>query len=220
MTGDEGSVYRRKDGRWVAQYRDARGKVRYVYRKSRGEAKKALRAALADRDEGYVPADKLTVGLYVEGWMEDRRDTVSARTWRVQESMVRNRVNPYIGDVRLCNLTTADVRGMYRSLLLDGLTPSTVGCVHAILKQAMRDAVRDKHIRDNPLENVKAPKQERKEKHVLTPDELRRLLETVRGGRFEGVFYLCSLVGLRIGEALALRYEDVDLERGTGCTRA
>jgi len=220
MTGDEGSVYRRKDGRWVAQYRDARGKVRYVYRKSRGEAKKALRAALADRDEGYVPADKLTVGLYVEGWMEDRRDTVSARTWRVQESMVRNRVNPYIGDVRLCKLTPADVRGMYRSLLSDGLTPSTVGRVHAILKQTMRDAVRDKHIRDNPLEDVKAPKQERKEKHVLTPDELRRLLETVRGGRFEGVFYLCSLVGLRIGEALALRYEDVDLERGTGCTRA
>ena len=220
MTGDEGSVYRRKDGRWVAQYRDARGKVRYVYRKSRGEAKKALRAALADRGEGYVPADKLTVGLYVEGWMEDRRDTVSARTWRVQESMVRNRVNPYIGDVRLCKLTPADVRGMYRSLLSDGLTPSTVGRVHAILKQTMRDEVRDKHIRDNPLEDVKAPKQERKEKHVLTPDELRRLLETVRGGRFEGVFYLCSLVGLRIGEALALRYEDVDLERGTGCTRA
>jgi integrase len=50
---------------------------------------------------------------------------------------------------------------------------------------------------------------------VLTPDELRRLLETVRGGRFEGLFYLCALVGLRIGEALALRYEDVDLERGT-----
>ena len=147
--------------------------------------------------------------------MEDRRDTVSARTWRVQESMVRNRVNPYIGDVRLCKLTPADVRSMYRSLLSDGLTPSTVGRVHAILKQAMRDAVRDKHIRDNPLEDVKAPKQERKEKYVLTPEELRRLLETVRGGRFEGVFCLCSLVGLRIGEALALRCEDVDLERGT-----
>jgi hypothetical protein len=64
----EGSVYRRKDGRWVAQYGDARGKVRCVYRKTRGGAKKALREALQDRDEGYVPADKLTVGLYVEGW--------------------------------------------------------------------------------------------------------------------------------------------------------
>ena len=83
--------------------------------------------------------------------------------------MVRNRVNPYIGDVRLCKLTPADVRGMYRSLLSDGLTRSTVGRVHAILKQALRDAVRDKHIRDNALEEVKAPKQERKEKHVLHP---------------------------------------------------
>ncbi len=211
----EGSVYQRKDGRWVAQYRDAKDKVRYIYRKSKGEARKALREALKDRDDGYVPADKLTVGLYVDGWMAERRNTVSGRTWHVQESMVRNRVNPHIGDVRLCKLTPADVRAMYRRLLSDGLTPSTVGRVHVILKQAMRDAVRDKHIRDSPLEDVKAPKQERKEKNVLTPDELRRLLETVRGGRFEGVFYLCSLVGLRIGETLALRYEDVDLERGT-----
>ena len=81
----EGSVYRRKDGRWVAQYRDARDKVRYVYRKTRGETKKALREALQDRDEGYVPADKLTVGLYVEGWMEDRRDTVKREIREEQE---------------------------------------------------------------------------------------------------------------------------------------
>jgi hypothetical protein len=59
----EGSVYQRKDGRWVAQYRDAKDKVRYVYRKTKAEAKKALREALQDRDEGFVPADKLTVGL-------------------------------------------------------------------------------------------------------------------------------------------------------------
>ena len=210
----EGSVYQRKDGRWVAQYRDAKDKVRYVYRKSKGEARKVLRAALKDRDDGYVPADKLTVGLYVEGWMEERRTTVSGRTWRVQESMVRNLVKPHIGDKRLCKLSPADVRAMYRSLLAD-LTPSTVGRVHAILKQAMRDAVRDKHIRTNPLDDVKAPKQQRKEKDVLTADEVRRLLETVRGDRFECAFYLCALLGLRIGETLALRFEDVDLERGT-----
>jgi integrase len=198
----EGSVYQRKDGRWVAQYGDAKDKVRYIYRKSRGEAKKALRDALRDRDEGYVPAEKLTVGLYLDGWMEERRNTVSGRTWRVQESM-------------LCKLTPADVRGMYRRLLSDGLTPSTVGNVHVILKQAIRDAVRDKHIRSNPLDDVKPPKQQRKEKDVLTAEDVRRLLETVRGGRFKGVFVLAATCGLRIGEILALRYEDVDLERGT-----
>ena len=211
----EGSVYQRKDGRWVAQYRDARGKVRYVYRKTRGEAKKALREALRDRGEGYVPADKLTVGLYLDGWMDERRDTVTPRTWRTQESMLRNRVNRYIGDVLLCKLTPADVRAMYRRLLSDGLTPSTVGRVHAILKQSMRDAVRDKYIRANPLDDVKPPKQQRTEKNVLTADEVRRLLDAVRGDRFECAFVLGTTCGLRIGEVLALRFEDIDWDRGT-----
>src|SRR5919112_6903835 len=126
----EGSVYRRKDGRWVAQYKDARGKIRYAYSMTRSEAKKALREALQDRDEGFVPADKLTVGLYLKEWMEERRNTVSYRTWRVQESLLRNRVKPHVGDKRLCKLLPADVRQMYRRLLLAGLTPSTIGQVH------------------------------------------------------------------------------------------
>jgi Phage integrase, N-terminal SAM-like domain len=108
----EGSVYQRKDGRWVAQYRDAKDKARYIYRKTKGEAKKALREALRERDGGYVPADKLKVGLYLEEWMQERKKTVSGRTWRVQESMLRNRVKPHVGDVRLSKLSPADVRGM------------------------------------------------------------------------------------------------------------
>jgi hypothetical protein len=58
----EGSVYQRKDGRWVAQYKDARGKTRYLYRKSKGEARKALRQALKDRDEGIIPPGKCRSG--------------------------------------------------------------------------------------------------------------------------------------------------------------
>src|SRR5215217_1132336 len=211
----EGSVYQRKDGRWVAQYRDAKDKVRYIYRKTKAEAKKALREALQDRDDGFVPADRLTVGMYLDEWMDERKNTVSARTWRVQESMLRNRVKPHIGNCRLCKLSGKDVRGMYRGLLSDGLTPSTVGNVHVILKQAIRDAVREKYIRTNLLDDVKPPKQTHKEKDVLTADEVRRLLDAVEGDRFECVFYLCSLIGLRIGECLALRFEDIDLERGT-----
>jgi integrase len=79
----------------------------------------------------------------------------------------------------------------------------------------VRDAVQEKRIRTNPLEDVKPPKQSRKEKDVLTPDEVRRLLDAVSGDRFECAFYLCALVGLRIGECLALRFENVDLQAGT-----
>src|SRR5829696_3988296 len=141
----EGSIYQRQsDGRWVAQYRDAKDKVRYIYRKTRQDAKRALREALADRDEGFVPAEKMTVGLYLAEWMDERKNTISARTWRSQESMLRNRVTAHIGDCRLSGLAAKDVRQLYRRLLLDGLTASTIGNLHAILKQSMRDAVRDK----------------------------------------------------------------------------
>src|SRR5215204_1640790 len=211
----EGSVYQRKDGRWVAQYRDAKDKVRYIYRKTRAEAKKALREALQDRDDNIVPDNRLIAGQYLEEWMDERKNTVSARTWRVQESLIRNQVKAHLADYRLCKLSGKDVRRTYRSLLADGLTPSTIGRVHAILKQSMRDAVREKRIRANPLDDVKPPKQTSKEKDVLTPEEVRRLLDAVKGDRFECAFYLCSLVGLRIGECLALRYEDIQFDRGT-----
>ena len=114
----EGSVYQRKDGRWVGQYKDAKGKTRYVYRRTKAEAKKALRAAIKDRDDGFVPADRLTVGMHVDGGMDERKNTVSARTWRVQESIIRCRVKPHIGDKRLCKLVPAELN-------LDGLWASS-----------------------------------------------------------------------------------------------
>lgn len=107
----EGSVYQRKDGRWVAQYRNARGKVRYLYRKTRAEAKKALREALKDRDDNFVPADKITIGLYLDEWLNERRQTVSHRTWRVQESIIRCRVKPHIGSHRLSKLSGKEYVG-------------------------------------------------------------------------------------------------------------
>jgi hypothetical protein len=73
----EGSVYQRKDGRWCAQYRDAKGKVRYIYRKSKAEAKKALREALKDRDDNIIPPSKMTVGMYLDEWIEDVRGTIN-----------------------------------------------------------------------------------------------------------------------------------------------
>ena len=211
----EGSVYQRKDGRWVAQYRDAQDKIRYIYRKTKQEAKKALREALQDRDDGFVPANRLTVGKYLDEWMDERRNTVSGRTWRVQESIIRCRVKPLISDVRLCKLAPSDVRGLYKELIKDGLSPSTVGHVHVILKGSLRDAVRDKRIRTNPMDDVKPPRQDRKAKDVLTSEEVKRLLDAVSGDRYECAFYLLALTGVRIGECLAMTFDCLDLQAGT-----
>ena len=135
----EGSVYQRKsDGRWVAQYMDFKGKTRYLYRKTKREARKALRLALKDRDDGYVPADKLTVGMYLDEWMGERKNSVSARTWRVQESILRCHVKQtHVGSQRLSKLSGRDMTGLYRKMLSNGLAASTISQIHVLTKQAL-----------------------------------------------------------------------------------
>jgi integrase len=211
----EGTVFQRSDGRWCAKYKDARGSWRYLYRKSKGEARKALRAALKDRDEGIVPPSKMTVGVYLDEWLEDMRGTVSHRTWVTREGFVRNHIRPAIGTKKLSTLTADDAGRLYKRKLAEGLATSSVKRIHELLKQGFREAVRLNYISRNPLDDVRPPKQHTREMEVLTLQQVRRLLGTVRGQRWEDVFVLGAACGLRIGEALSLRYEDLDLAEGT-----
>ena len=84
----EGSVYQRKDGRWVAKWKDANGKWCYLYRKTKAEAKKALRQALKDRDDNIVPVGKLKLNDLLNSWLEDMEGTVSRRTLENRQCMV------------------------------------------------------------------------------------------------------------------------------------
>ena len=87
----EGSVYQRKDGRWVVKWKDINGKWRYLYRKSKTKARLALRQALKDRDEGIVPASKMTLNDLLDSWFEDMEGTVSRRTLENRHCAVRGR---------------------------------------------------------------------------------------------------------------------------------
>ena len=148
----EGTVFQRTDGRWCAKYKDARGIWRYLYRKSKGEARKALRAALKDRDEGITPPSKMTVEIYLNEWLEDMRDTVSHRTWLTRGGFVRNHITPAIGTKKLSTLTADDASMLYRRKLAEGLATSSVKRIHELLKQGLREAVRLNYISRNPLD--------------------------------------------------------------------
>ena len=153
----EGSVFKRRDGRFCAKYEDATGKTRYLYRKSKSEAKQALRQALKDRDEGIVPETKKAVGALLDQWLEATRDTVSRRTRVGRECMVRVHLKPSIGNKQLAKLTADDIHAMYRSKLAEGLAPSTVKRLHIILRQALPAKY---------MSNVKPPKVPSKEMEV------------------------------------------------------
>ncbi len=101
----------------------------HLYRKSKGEARKALRQALKDRDEGVSPTS-ITVGAFLDSWLVDMRDVVSYRTWLNHEGIVRLHLQPTIGAKRLTQLTPKDIHRLHKSKLASGLSPGRVRKIH------------------------------------------------------------------------------------------
>jgi len=117
--------------------------------------------------------------------------------------------------VKLKNLTPVHVRGLYREKLQAGLSPRTVQYIHVTLHKALKQAVQDGLIPRNATEAVKAPQVRRQEINPLSAEQVKVLLKTASGDRLEALFVLAIHTGLRQGELLGLKWEDVDLESGT-----
>jgi integrase len=215
----EGSIYRRKDGRWVGQYSvyTATGpKYRYLYGKTRAAVAEKLTKAMADRNGGLIfDAGNLTVGEYLDSWLSDSvRGTVRPSTFERHEGIIRLHIKPSLGRVGLKKLTPAHVRGLHREKLDTGLSPATVRKIHSTLHKALTQAVADGLIPRNAAD-VKAPRPAPEEMQPLSEAEARAFLDAARGDRFEPLYVLAISTGLRRGELLGLRWKDVDLERGT-----
>lgn len=220
----EGSIYEHKRNGVKVGYRGsywvdtAEGpKRRYVTAKTRDGVREKLTKAMADRDGGLIfDAGALTVGDYLGRWLTDSvRDTVRQRTYEGYEHMVERHISPAIGGVRLSKLTPAHVRGLYRQKLDAGLSNRTVRYVHTTLNKALKQAVADGLIPRNVCAAVKAPQPRKAEIRPLNREQVRVLLEAVRGDRLEALYILAVTAGLRQGELLALRrWDDVDLEAG------
>src|SRR5215213_6704770 len=214
----EGSVYRTKNGLWRGSYwvTTAKGlKRRYVSAKTRQQCSQKLTKAMADRDGGLIfEAGHLTVGDYLKRWLKDVEDTVRRSTYEGYEYAIRPHIVPALGRIKLKDLTSAHLRSFYRDRLDSGRAPATVHKLHVVLHKALKAAVADGLIPRNAAAGLKLPRITREEIDPLTEEEARRLLETVRGDRLETLYVLALNTGMRQGELLALKWDDVDLERG------
>jgi len=217
----EGSIYRRKDGRWVGQYTiyTATGpKYRYLYGKTRAAVAEKLTKAMADRNGGLIfDAGNLTVGEYLDRWLSDSvRGTVRISTFERHEGIIRLHIKPSLGRVWLKKLTPAHVRGLHREKLDAGLAPATVCKIHSTLHKALSQAVSDGIVPRNAAD-VKAPRPTPEEMRPLSETEVRAFLDVAResGDRFEALYVLAITTGLRRGELLGLRWDDVSMERST-----
>jgi integrase len=218
----EGSIYpiRDKKGRIIgyrASYwiHTADGpKRRYLSAKKREDVSDKLIEALGSRAQGLVfDAGTLTVWEYLERWLKDSvKDTVRPSTYEVHRHMVEPHIIPALGRLKLKDLNPVHVRHFYREKLDSGLSAATVRKMHRVLRKALKQAVLDGLIPRNVCEAVKPPKVERKEISPLDREQAKALLEAAREDRLEALYVLAIHTGMREGELLGLKWDDVDLE--------
>ena len=217
----EGTIYRRGRG-YCGQYhvlsRDGTKKRRSVYAKTRAEAAEKLAAAVADRDRGLASdAGSLTLSGYLDRYLEDARGRLRPKPFNRAEGLARNHIKPALGRVKLGDLSPAHLRGLYAAKLGCGLSGRTVGYIHVTLYSALKAAVLDGLIPRNPAASVKPPRMDKREMTPLSPAEARALLDTARDmdDRWSAMYVLAVTTGLRQGELLGLRWEDVELGGAT-----
>ena len=221
----EGSIYEHKRNGKKVGYRGAYTvytasgpKRRYVSGKTREQVCQKLTKAMADRDGGFVfDAGSLSVGEYLEWWLKDSvRATVRPSTYEVHRHMIQPHIVPSLGRLKLKDLSPTHVRGFYRDKLDSGLSAATVRKMHSVLRKALKQAVLDGLVPRNVCEAVKPPKVERKEITPLDREQAKALLEAARdaGDRLEALYVLAVHTGMREGELLGLKWEDVDLKHG------
>ena len=218
---NEGSIFQRKDGRWVAllnlgRLEGKRSRKSY-YGETRREVQERLTKALGDIQQGLpVVSERQTVGDYLGWWVVNvAKPTVRPSTWTSYEELVRLHLRPAFEKVVLSKLSPQDVRSFLNERIARGLSTRRVQYLHAVLRAALNTAVKDQLVVRNVAAIIKPPRVIGKEVQPLTPEEARRFLDSIRGNRLEALFTVAISVGLRQGEALGLRWSDVDFESGT-----
>ncbi len=194
-------------------------KRKTVYGKTRAEMRDKLARAIADRADGVVFDDEnMTVAEYLDGWLKgSMRGSVRDSTYDCYEAICRKHIASVLGAKKLSKLTAMHVQGFYRDRLDSGFAPATVHKCHTVLHKALNQAVEWHLVPRNVADAVKPPRPTpRKEMRALSPEAARRLLDAAHevGDRLEALYVLAVHTGMREGELLGLKWEDVDLERG------
>jgi integrase len=186
------------------------------------EARAAEAALVNEFAEGtYIQPTKGTVGEWLEQWLDMRAPDLRPTTHHGYAKVVRRRIIPALGALRLAEITTAEIERWYASLVVAGgvdgrgLSPKTVANTAGVLSIALGDAVRLRLLRHNPASEARLPRRERVEMSAWTEAEAGAFLAAVRGDRLGPIWRVVLATGLRRGELCGLRWVDVDLAAGT-----
>lgn len=216
-----GSIYQRKDGRWAGDVpvpgaaTGKRSKRLTFYGQSPAEVEQKMAEALMRLRRGYVPlSGRMTVGRHLDDWLEAMRPAVRPATWISYEGHVRIHLAG-IHHIPLLRLAPADVRRLMSQLIADDLSATTARNALTVLRMALKQAVNDGLVERNVASLVAPPRIDRDEIRPLTLEQARMLMVAAQDERLEALYVLTLSLGLRMGEALGLRWSHLDLEQNS-----
>lgn len=220
-----GSIRKRSRNSWeltIDLGRDEQGKRRRKFISVTGtknEAQRQLREYLSTIDKGIpLNAEKATVAQWLDRWLKEYVvPNTRQKTVERYEGIIRNHVKPELGNLRLAKLSPSDIQSLEAKLIQAGMAPAGVELVHRVISSALKYAVRMEVLWRNAAQAVTPPKVVRRE--IEPPDvlEVRRILTEAiaQNHPLYAAIHLIAYTGIRRGEALGLRWQDIDLEAGT-----
>lgn len=214
---NEGTIFQRGDGRWVAEVSLGDGRRKTLYGKTKREAREKRDEALRALEQGLpLGDDRQTVAEYLASWLPTIAPTIRPDSLERHRQFVEKHIVPALGRLRLNRLTAQHVQAFYADRLdAGGLSSTTVNHLHGTLHKALDAAVRLDLVPRNVADLVDVPRVRETEIHPLTAEQARALLEGTRDDlRHRALYALALDSGMREGELLALRWSNVDLLRG------
>ena len=211
----EGTVYRRNDGRWVASISLENGKRKSIYCQTQREAIKEVQRANLAKEQGMLSTlSDETLGAFLTSWLQDTaKPNLRLRTYIRYRELMDLHVLPTLGNVKLQKLSPQQLQKLYNKKLEEGYAPQTVKHIHRVLHRALRDALRWNLVARNVCDAVDAPRVPKQEMKALSGEQAQHFLAVAKDDQLEALYVLALTTGMREGELLGLKWEDVDFER-------
>jgi integrase len=213
----EGLIHKRPDGRWEARidlgWQGGKRQRKSIYGRTREEVKDSLIKAQRDQQQGLLLAGPTpTVGQFIRSWLEVVKPTLRPATYVSYEGTTRLHILPDLERVRLDKLTPVHLHRLLQTKAETGLSPRSVQYILLVLRIALGRAVRWGLVPRNVAKLLDAPRVPRYRGRFLMPEEAERFIEVAREDRLGAIYTVALSLGLRLGEALGLKWSDVNLK--------
>jgi integrase len=213
----EGSIYFRKsDEKWVGSITLENRKRKVFYGKTRKEVQEKLKVALREQQQGtLVTTPKQTLAQFLTDWLENsQKQSVRPRTYERYEELVRLHIVPVLGRCELQKLSAQHLQTFYAKKAGEGLSATTINHFHNVLHKALDTAVKWNLVARNVCDLVSPPRRKQYEVQPLTLEQVHKLLAVVEGHYMEALFKVALATGLRRGELMGLKWQDINFDTG------